>query len=201
MAGIIKIRLDDPAVRRELARLAAQSENLTPVLQEFAQIILRSITKNVQQGGRYTPGALQELRGGGERWAPLAGSTIAERRRLGYWPGKILQRTGQGQQSIQVRVDTNRVIVSSNKPYMRAHQFGATVRVPAYTRTYYFERVKKGKRTVIRWAKKGRHDFTRTVRVPGRTFQVPARPWLLLQDEDVEQMLLALRRYIRRTYG
>ncbi|MBI5727558.1 MAG: phage virion morphogenesis protein, partial [Ignavibacteriales bacterium] len=48
--------------------------------QRIASDLLEAVYKNFEAEGRP------------EKWKTLAPSTIRERRRKGYWPGKILQR-------------------------------------------------------------------------------------------------------------
>ncbi|WP_020403759.1 phage virion morphogenesis protein [Gracilimonas tropica] len=60
-------------------------------------------------------------------WPDLAESTKEERRKKGYWPGKILQRQSRGSGllgSLQPEYDDNSAGVTTNKVYAAAHNFG-----------------------------------------------------------------------------
>ena len=61
----------------------------------------------------------------GEKWKPLALSTIRQREKRGQWPGKKLQRSTAGlAASIQPFHSASRAGLTVSKPYAAIHQFG-----------------------------------------------------------------------------
>lgn len=79
----------------------------------------------------------QQKEGRPEKWTPLAKSTIKQRTKKGYWPGKILQIKGDLAASITSKYDDNSAVVGTNKVYAAIHQFGGDagrnkkVKIPA----------------------------------------------------------------------
>jgi len=60
----------------------------------------------------------------GKKWQRLSPATIKQRQKKGYWPGKILQRTGRLKKSIKSRADKTTASVSTNLVYAAIHQYG-----------------------------------------------------------------------------
>lgn len=62
---------------------------------------------------------------GGDKWKPLALSTIRQREKKGQWPGKKLQRSTAGlAASVQPFHSAARAGLTVSKPYAAIHQFG-----------------------------------------------------------------------------
>ncbi|NEP15199.1 MAG: hypothetical protein F6K14_34530 [Symploca sp. SIO2C1] len=59
----------------------------------------------------------------GVRWAALAPSTLAQKRRLGY-PDNILTRTGKMRNSVVAIADARSVLIGVDVPYAIFHQQG-----------------------------------------------------------------------------
>lgn len=97
-----------------LALLRANVTDLTPPLTAAKDLVLASVQRNFDTGGRPTP------------WAPLK-----RPRRRGRNPSPIpLTDTGQLRRSITGMVQGNSAIISTELAYAAIHQFGAG-RVPA----------------------------------------------------------------------
>ncbi|MFH0702861.1 MAG: phage virion morphogenesis protein [bacterium] len=128
----IEIKIDDREIKALLKKLAAKTENLRPLMKNIAGIMIDSVEENFEKEGRP------------EKWTPLAPSTIKQRTKKGYWPGKILQMRGELAASITSKYDDNSSIVGTNKVYAAIHQFGGDagrgrkVRMPvrAYLKLY-----------------------------------------------------------------
>jgi len=111
---------------------------------------------------------------GRPKWSPLAKATIKQRTREKRWPGKILQRSGRLASSISARHDAMSAEVGTNVKvkggYLLGaiHQFGTKPRTGA-TRSLF--------------SKKGRTG-------------IPARPFLKLTKEDIQDMNVILKRYL-----
>ena len=108
----IEIKIDDREIQRLLKKLTAKSENLRPLMKNIAGIMMDSVEENFDKQG--IP----------DKWTPLAKSTIKQRTKKGYWPGRILQMRGELAASITSKYDDNSTVVGTNKIYAAIHQFG-----------------------------------------------------------------------------
>jgi len=129
--------------------------NLKPLMREISEDMLDAVKENFEREGR-------------PKWKPLARSTIKERKRLGYWPGKILQRTGMLLRSISKKYDSTSVVIGTNKIYAAIHQFGGSF-------TSKTNAGKNKKVNKIRFMK-------------SKTIKIPARPFLTLPPNELEKI-------------
>jgi len=81
-------------------------------MKNIAGFMADSVEENFKQEGRP------------EQWVELAESTIKQRKKKGYWPGKILQMRGELAASITSAYDETSAVVGTNKEYAAIHQFG-----------------------------------------------------------------------------
>ena len=142
---------------RQLRETEAKARDLRPVLMRFGVHMIRSIEKNFQAGGRPTP------------WPP---SMRAIRK-----GGKTLIDTARLKNSIVAQVIGDRTLrVGTNVAYAAAHQFGfsGTVTVPEHIRMV---RQAFGRRLP--------QPVAARVRQHSRRLRLPARPFVLVQDEDL----------------
>jgi len=174
MNNNIPIELD-PAIKKILTNLRVAS----PLMKNIASIMLDDVYNNFEQEGN-------------PMWVPLSRNTIKERERKGFWPGKILQRTGQLLKSITSRFTATSAEVGTNKVYAAIHQFGGTFNQAARSEIFIRPRNKSGK-------------FKRTKRVKpygqgysfsSRTITIPARPFLRLSQQAYENITTAVLKYI-----
>lgn len=191
----VNVRVDDANVRKMLETLADKADRLEPALHECGQIVLSSIERNFAEQGRYS-GDPKSWMGGSVKWQKLAESTklkmIGGKRRGYRLSGimragaartlsmhKILSRSGQLASSITMSVSGNNLTIGTNKIYAAAHQFGVDkdVQVKSHTRT----------------SSKGR---SYTVNAFSRHMLLPARPFLVVQDQDLQEMGAALGKYV-----
>lgn len=158
-----------------LVELKNRISNMAPLYRRLASDLHAAVEKNFKVQGR-------------PKWVPLAKSTIRDRKRKGYWPGKILQREGGGSGllgSITERYSENSAEVGSNKSYAAIHQFGGTIRQSARSSSYKQNRYTSGRRKGK--FKKGTsagqgHSYR------SRTIRIPARPFLKVTGQDVKVM-------------
>lgn len=174
MAGVsINMGIDDREVKTLLGVIKRRTKNLTPAMKLIGAIGRTSIVRNFEKGGRPDP------------WAPLSETTIARRGE----GAKILRDKGfRGGlvQSIIYKAEANRVTIGTNRIYAAVQHFGAekgefgtrTVSIGAF-----FRRSKKGKRYKVR-------AHTRKMVFPWG--DIPARPYLMIQDGDWPKMRASL---------
>ncbi len=124
MSDFIEVKIDDKELQQALKKLADKTSDLRPLMQNIAGIMEYSIEENFEQEGR-------------PKWQKLSPVTIKQRRKKGYWPGRILQMRGELASSITSSYDSNSAIIGTNKKYAAIHQFGGKagrgkkVKIPA----------------------------------------------------------------------
>ena len=111
MSDFIEIKIEDKQLQQHLNRLAETTSNLRPLMQNITGILEDSVEENFEQEGR-------------PKWDKLKKSTIENRIKKGYYPGKILQMRGELASSITSYYDSNSAVVGTNKVYAAIHQFG-----------------------------------------------------------------------------
>jgi len=159
--------VDDERVIEDFNSVIRLLRDPRPFLEEAGAVIVSSIQKNFDVGGRYSD--VGDWRGGTRRWRPLSVLTLfgslgkrggkffkkrgglkkrGERRLSGK---KILVAEGHLMGSINFEVRRDALVIGTNLPYAAIHQFGG---------------------------KAGR----------GHGVRIPARPYLVIQDEDLEEI-------------
>jgi phage virion morphogenesis protein len=121
----------------------------------------------------------------GKKWASLKKSTIKQRESKGYWPGKILQRTGQLKNSIISRANETSAEVSTNLIYAAIHQYGGWIH-------------RSSLKTYLRKKREGKAAKEPRVNTPNpsmrgeknkmSSFYIPARPFMKLNERDIEKI-------------
>jgi len=159
------IQIDDIRLQRALERLDKSLKNLKPAFEEIGEILVTSVTRNFEAGGRYRRAG--DWRGGSRTWRPLSVATLFKGKasRFATKAGKFsnkginflknrkaLFQKGNLLNSINWRASNDSVQVGTNRVYAAIHQFGG---------------------------KAGR----------GKKVTIPARPYLVVQDEDLDQAL------------
>ena len=144
-----------------MKELINRAKNLKPLLNNIAQIMLESVRKNFDNEGRV------------DKWAALKRSTIKQREKKGYWPGKILQRSGMLKRSIQAFSDETTAIVSTNIKYAGIHNYGGTI--------------KQATRSNIRTKKQ----------IKERNIKKPKREFMKLKNKESEKIKLAITKFFK----
>lgn len=124
----------------------------------------------------------------GKPWQRLAHQTIKQREKKGYWPGKILQRTGQLKRSITSSYGEDYAQVSTNLIYAAIQNYGGVIH--RSTLKTFLRRKREGIRQLTD-AKTPKSNKMSTIRIP-------ARPFMQLNNDDLEKIkkkiILALTR-------
>lgn len=189
--------------RDYLDQVAGKIENMAEVMGLIGEIVQSSVERNFEVGGRYSsPGS---YKGGGSKWKDLANGTKKARKRKGKWPGPILQVSGRLAGSIHYNAHNDKVEVGTNLVYAAIHEFGGTINRaggPGSVRL----RSRQGK--LVRQGKEGKlanlavfssskhsHVVRSFVGKP-YTITIPARPFLVVQDEDLEEIVRAVQEFL-----
>ena len=100
------VGLQDHEVFQMIKQIQARGDNMTPVMRRISGIMFEAVIGNYEAEGRPV------------KWPALAPATIAQREKLGKWPGKMLQRSQAGLlASMSQRATQSQAIVGSNKRY------------------------------------------------------------------------------------
>jgi len=169
--------------RAELRGLWARIRDPHPVLQEFGVHMVRSIEQTFEAGGR-----------------PVAWPPSIRARTRG---GKTLIDTARLKNSIVPRVEAADTLrIGTTLPYAAAHQLGVAgaVQVPQHLRRVASRDVHQrqvrisasGKKRMVR--RKIASGFA-VVKAHVRNLRIPARPFLAVQDADVEILRAMLARH------
>jgi len=198
----VSVTVDTDAAVRVLDTMAASMADLRPVYAELANWMRRSFARNFFEGGRP------------ERWKPLAESTLAAKagnprvtysdpirrrrvRRLAQLSsmgiparstsnilianGDLRDSAAQKSKDHIERVNKDGLEIGSKHWLAEIHQFGT----PPYT-----IRARSGR--FLRFMTAGGFVFAKVVHHPG----VPARPFIVAQEEDVEHAAEALATHV-----
>jgi phage virion morphogenesis protein len=177
----IDVEIQDEQVRQMLSSLATRINDMTPAMRRIAGIMADSVEENFERGGRPV------------RW-PMS-------RRAEEESGQTLQKTGRLAGSLVPKATANEAIVGTNVKYAAVHQFGAkkgsfgtiAVSVKDYVRkiNQAFGKQLKGTMAVKVRA------HTRNQKLPWGN--IPARPFMMIQDEDWDEIKASLADYIAGT--
>jgi len=169
----------DEEVKALLKKAGDKAKDLKIPLKRAGILMLGSIDKNFREEGRPT------------RWVPLSPMTIAMRRKEGKG-AKILQDTGMGRGSIVYEVVSDqKVQIGTRLDYMRKHQEGADIKIPA--RDIY-----PVKARALHWVDPGTGEdvFAMHVHQKARTAKLPQRKFLLFQEEDETNIVKIFTEYL-----
>lgn len=176
-----RIEIDDADLQAKLRRLDERMTNMTPFFQEVGEIIRTSVVKNFEEGGRYrSPG---DWRGGSRKWRPLSSVTLfgqteglgGKRRKGGGFFKKSGGLSKRGERRLggkKILIDSGALLNSINWQADRQGVEIGTNRV--YAAIHQFG------------GKAGR----------GHKVTIPARPYLVVQEEDLDQINDVLEDYL-----
>ena len=129
------------------------------------------------------------------------------KRRVTDGKDKPLVFSGRLRDTLAWRRDGAAVLIGSDLPYARIHEFGGEIRQYAYARKVAFRRVKgvdaAGNATsrflFARTGKRGHKRVeTRVVTFGDRIIRIPARPFLGVDAEDRDEVSDIVARHLRR---
>lgn len=157
-------------------KLSNKVINLKPLMLNVSEIMLASVMKNFRNEAA-----------NGKKWKRLAHSTIKQRKKKGYWPGRILQRRGGGdglKASIQSSHGDDFAQVGTNKVYAAIHNYGGVISqssIKSYIR----------KKSSGLEASKPKKNKMRQIRIP-------ARPFLVINDKDLVRVQKTVLDYLSK---
>jgi phage virion morphogenesis protein len=190
MAGTqIEFDWDDSTVQSFFQRMRERMQDASPAMRVVASIMRTSVVRNFEKQGR-------------PRWEPLSPVTLALRKRKKK--GRKRKSKGSARKpkilrvqgfaggllgSISGEATANSAMVGTNKIYAAVHQFGA----------------KKGEfgtvtitRKIATSKRSGGSRIAKPYQMQVPWGDIPARPFLVLQDEDKEEIRKTLNNFILR---
>lgn len=168
----IEISIKDAEVEELLDRILKNLGDLTPAMKIIGATVRTSVIRNFEKSGRP------------KKWKKH--SKITEKRR--GKGARILMDQGLGAGlagSINYRADSEKVVVGTPKIYGAVHQFGAKKGSFGTVIANVREHLRKGVRVKA---------HQRKMKLPWG--DIPAREYLVIQDEDWPEMRAALTDYI-----
>lgn len=180
---------------------AIQSINYQPIIPLIENVIRNSIEENFKQNGRY--GVDNPTGGGSQAWTPS--------KRAIKQSGQTLQDTGQLAASIRVKVtqigDHLEIEIGTNKKYAAIHQFGGTIQHPGGTPYIIAKNKATGKLGPVFISNKKAQSLASSKKnkviqyTKAHTIHIPARPFLVLQDEDILQIKSIITRFLAQEFS
>ncbi len=179
MAGVaLKIESEGiDEISKKLRQIANRLDDMTPLMETIGETIRASIMLNFEKEGRP------------KKWAKHSALT-KERRGAN---AKILRDQGYAGglvSSVNVDAGKKSVAIGTNRVYAAVHQFGAKAgsfgTVQAQVKAHV-RKLKGGGTSQVK-------AHTRTMRLPWG--DIPARPFLMIQDKDVLKIGKLIEKYI-----
>lgn len=181
------IKLNEKEARQALQNLEASGGNLSPAMRTISQKLLNSARKNFREGGRFS--RADSIIGGSTKWKDVKKPPAN---------GSTLYRSGHLQQSIMPESTSDTSTLSTNVAYAAIHNFGG--KVTHYARSELFTRNRAGKGSLADHP--NLNPFSRgTTKGSGHTIgehtkTMPARPFMVIQETDIEDAKIILRNHI-----
>lgn len=174
-------------IERMLMNMAAKGQNLRPVFEDFKGRMQRSITLNFQQGGRPEAWKISKRAKGQGRGRNKTGQTLLDTKIL---CNSLIGPSLNG----KCIVDTDSLEIATNVPYAATHQYGAK----KGSFGTFTAKVREHNRTIgSKICKVKAH--TRKINLPWG--DIPARPFLLVQDSDMNYLKKAIIKHLRSGGG
>jgi len=166
---------NDRELQRYLKKMLKKTDNLSPFMRETGAIVATSVKKNFEVGGRYS--AVGRLRGGSKKWQPLSVATLFSGPKK-----KIVGKRGRFKKSFQKRLGNRKTLFGQGRLFgsIKFQAKKNEVRIGPdnlpYSAIHQFG------------GKAGR----------GLKVKIPARPYLVIQNEDNIEILRAAKRHFQK---
>jgi len=170
---MITARLDHAQIDALLRRIESRGGDLSAPLSACGEIMLTSISRNFQTEGRYSTAG--DMRGGSTRWAPLADATKLQR----IGGKKAFTKSGAMKTSARKKLAGMKILQVSGK---LAKSFSK--QVSGNTLVVGTNRIDAAKHHYGGFGGRGKRVWE------------PARPILVVQDADVEDMVDVLQKHV-----
>lgn len=179
-----QVKVEASQARAMLVAVARRGQHLEMPMKAVSVMLAQSVRENFAAGGRYS--SADSIMGGPNKWAPVlhrestvvkGRTTVTARQRARLAGTSVLMRSGMRgglMASITASSSQSTAWASTNKVYAAIHNFGGKTKphiiAPRNAKALAFL---TGMQQVI----------TRSVHHPGSN--IPARPYMVIQPEDV----------------
>lgn len=196
MSELFTTKIDNAAIINALDRLSELGDDQTELMERMAGIMHRAVEDNFAAQGR-------------PKWKSLRPSTIRNRTRRGYWPGKILQQRGDLAMSIQQAWGKLRAAVGTNKIYAAIQNFGGVIKKKESWGSLYLRtdrngnllRQKSNKNLLVFAKASHKQRQTRYFAIDAHEIRIPKREFLMLTDYEITEMAEMAERFLVWTAG
>lgn len=170
---------------KALAKLEADARDLSPAMHDIGEMLLSSAQRNFEVGGRFDRAG--SIFGGPNTWQKKKDGSASK-----------LLRHGTLRDSLHVESDSHSATVGTNMEYAAIHNFGGELK--SYARSELFTRNRAGAGSIA--SHPNLNPFapgTSTGR--GQTYgessrKMPARPFLVVQDGNIQEAKQFLRAHL-----
>ncbi|PZU43930.1 MAG: phage virion morphogenesis protein [Microbacterium sp.] len=201
-----RVRVDDAEFRKLFDRAASEGVDMRALFEDVGAYVVMSTQRRFEA----------EAGPGAKKWAPFAKSTL---RRMSpkRKPPKLLRDRNRLYSSIVAQATGDKALVGTNLAYAALHQFGGDVTQPPRTQTVAFRFAKEGAGrkfdkdgnvvrvgSKLRFAKastRAKSAWRKDVEYGARTFTVPARPYLGIDEADKWEILAIVAEHAKRAIG
>ncbi len=183
------------ALDEAVKELQLKFEDLTPILHVIASLINEAFRKNFDLGGRWSgqTTGIDLFSGGSQQWSKWSSKYNPT---LKHPNASILVRSGVMRQQIEVREEgTNQISISASTPYAAIHQFGGVINHPG--RTPYIILSNHQAHFISKKKAAELEAEGRKVKVTKpHQITIPPRPFLVLSEDDVNEIAEVIKKYI-----
>lgn len=153
-----------------------------PFLKAAAELMVSSILRSFQLGGRTSGDIARPFDGGSVKWRPVNTAYGVMKAKMGKSATAILLFTSRLRNSIGWQLVGKHVELGSNASHAAIHQYGGEIRVTPRSRAYFRYRAatSKTKEEVSFWIGMSRKK--------GDKIRIHARPMITVQAEDYEDL-------------
>lgn len=153
-------------IHRILQRALRNATDLTPAMEEIGEMSVSSIKFSIEVGGRYS--TPDSIFGGSNRWRPSFRAT--------HQGGQTLRDTSRLHNSISYVPERQGVVITSGAEYSQINHFGGTI--TAKNAPFLKFKLADGQFVAV------------------RSVDIPARPFMNFQKEDLEEAIQILNDHI-----
>lgn len=178
-----------------LRQFKAKYKNIKPALEYARRIIEQHIDRNFDSGGRWNGSSLTFFSGGNQKWKPLASSTKAKYKKLGYELVTTLNRSNGLRSTIGTQViGNNAIMITANSPYSRIHQLGGDINHPGGTP---YINLASGLARFIsnKKANQLENKGHKVKRTKAHRIRIPARPFITITPDELKNLVDYISRF------
>lgn len=168
---MFEIRVDDKGVIALLGQLQKRTSDMTPVMRGIGELIKTSVKRNFEVGGRYAEEG--SWRGGSRTWLPLSLATLFAGKK-----SKYVTKTGKYKKGVEEKFKGRHTLIKTGR-LMKSINYQASK-----------DRVRVGSNVVYAAI----HQFGGQAG-RRRKVHIPARPYLVIQDADLQRIQNNLEKY------